>query len=84
MYAKYIYLRDKPGNYDATNQVDNDGDEDYVNASLIGDIILDSVEEIQSLGLEEEKDDIIVDSVDVDENHDSSAIDIDFLWRRWK
>ena len=65
-----LNLRENPINDDTTNQVDNGGDEEGVDSTLTCDITPGFVEEIQPLGLEEEKDNISIDSTDAHENHD--------------
>ena len=72
------YLRDNPRNDDDTNQVDNGGDEEDVDATLSGDITPSFAEEIKSLDLDEENYHISIYSEYADGNHDSSAIYIDF------
>ena len=70
-------LRYNPKNGNTTNPYDNSDFEEDADASHTCAIIPAFVKNIQSLDLDKNRDNEIIDSADADENHDSSKIDIE-------
>ena len=70
-------LRYNPKNGNTTNPYDNSDFEEDADAIHTCAIIPAFVKNIQSLDLDKNRDNEIIDSADADENHDSSKIDIE-------